>query len=164
MQHDLITIGVIVAPHGVRGELKVIPQTDFPDRFLTMDDCYIDGKLYHLSSARFHKQFVLITLDEIVDRNAAELISKKEIQITREQLVPLEEGRYYIFDMIGLSVYNKEGVLLGTLSDVLQPGANDVYVVTKPGEPDLLLAAIDGVIIDIDMNNRTMIVDPPEWI
>ncbi|WP_028257002.1 ribosome maturation factor RimM [Veillonella montpellierensis] len=164
MQHDLITIGVIVAPHGVRGELKVIPQTDFPDRFLTMDDCYIDGKLYHLSSARFHKQFVLITLDEIVDRNAAELISKKDIQITREQLVPLEEGRYYIFDMIGLSVYNKEGVLLGTLSDVLQPGANDVYVVTKPGEPDLLLAAIDGVIIDIDMNNRTMIVDPPEWI
>ncbi|WP_277300900.1 ribosome maturation factor RimM [Veillonella montpellierensis] len=164
MQHDLITIGVIVAPHGVRGELKVIPQTDFPDRFLTMDDCYIDGKLYHLSSARFHKQFVLITLDEIVDRNAAELISKKEIQITREQLVPLEEGRYYIFDMIGLSVYNKEGVLLGTLSDVLQPGANDVYVVTKPGEPDVLLAAIDGVIIDIDMNNRTMIVDPPEWI
>lgn len=164
MQHDLITIGVIVAPHGVRGELKVIPQTDFPDRFLTMNDCYIDGKLYHLSSARFHKQFVLITLDEIVDRNAAELISKKDIQITREQLVPLEEGRYYIFDMIGLSVYNKEGVLLGTLSDVLQPGANDVYVVTKPGEPDLLLAAIDGVIIDIDMNNRTMIVDPPEWI
>ncbi|KGF48304.1 16S rRNA processing protein RimM [Veillonella montpellierensis DNF00314] len=164
MQHDLITIGVIVAPHGVRGELKVIPQTDFPDRFLTMDDCYIDGKLYHLSSARFHKQFVLITLDEIVDRNAAELISKKDIQITREQLVPLEEGRYYIFDMIGLSVYNKEGVLLGTVSDVLQPGANDVYVVTKPGEPDLLLAAIDGVIIDIDMNNRTMIVDPPEWI
>lgn len=164
MQNDLITIGVIVAPHGVRGELKVIPQTDFPDRFLTMDDCYIDGKLYHLSSARFHKQFVLITLDEIVDRNAAELISKKDIQITREQLVPLEEGRYYIFDMIGLSVYNKEGVLLGTLSDVLQPGANDVYVVTKPGEPDLLLAAIDGVIIDIDMNNRTMIVDPPEWI
>lgn len=164
MQHDLITIGVIVAPHGVRGELKVIPQTDFPDRFLTMDDCYIDGKLYHLSSARFHKQFVLITLDEIVDRNAAELISKKNIQITREQLVPLEEGRYYIFDMIGLSVYNKEGVLLGTLSDVLQPGANDVYVVTKPGEPDVLLAAIDGVIIDIDMNNRTMIVDPPEWI
>ena len=164
MQHDLITIGVIVAPHGVRGELKVIPQTDFPDRFLTMDDCYIDGKLYHLSSARFHKQFVLITLDEIVDRNAAELISKKDIQITREQLVPLEEGRYYIFDMIGLSVYNKEGVLLGTLSDVLQPGANDVYVVTKAGEPDLLLAAIDDVIIDIDMNNRTMIVDPPEWI
>ncbi|WP_277288344.1 ribosome maturation factor RimM [Veillonella montpellierensis] len=164
MQHDLITIGVIVAPHGVRGELKVIPQTDFPDRFLTMDDCYIDGKLYHLSSARFHKQFVLITLDEIVDRNAAELISKKDIQITREQLVPLEEGRYYIFDMIGLSVYNKEGVLLGTLSDVLQPGANDVYVVTKSGEPDLLLAAIDDVIIDIDMNNRTMIVDPPEWI
>ena len=162
MQHDLITIGVIVAPHGVRGELKVIPQTDFPDRFLTMDDCYIDGKLYHLSSARFHKQFVLITLDEIVDRNAAELISKKDIQITREQLVPLEEGRYYIFDMIGLSVYNKEGVLLGTLSDVLQPGANDVYVVTKSGEPDLLLAAIDDVIIDIDMNNRTMIVDPPK--
>ena len=68
---EFITIGTIVAPHGVRGDLRIVPQTDFPDRFLTMDACYIDGKEYHIASARFHKQFVLATFREVPDRNAA---------------------------------------------------------------------------------------------
>ena len=79
-------------------------------------------------------------------------------------MVELPEGRYYIFDMIGLEVQDTEGNVLGTLTDVLQPGANDVYVVSKEGEPDQLFAAIDDVIIDIDMDKRMMIVDPPEWV
>ncbi len=78
--------------------------------------------------------------------------------------VTLPEGRYYIFDMIGLEVQDTKGNVLGTLTDVLQPGANDVYVVSKEGEPDQLFAAIDDVIIDIDMDKRMMIVDPPEWV
>ena len=79
-------------------------------------------------------------------------------------MVELPEGRYYIFDMIGLKVQDTKGNVLGTLTDVLQPGANDVYVVSKEGEPDQLFAAIDDVIIDIDMDKRMMIVDPPEWV
>lgn len=163
-QNDLITIGIIVAPHGVRGELKIIPQTDFPERFLEMDDCYIDGKPCHLTSARFHKQFVLATFKEVPDRNAAELLAKKAVQVSRDNLVELEEGTYYIFDMIGLTVKDTKGQVLGTLTEVLQPGANDVYVVSQEGKEDLLLAAIEGVIIDVDMKHREMIVDPPEWI
>ena len=79
-------------------------------------------------------------------------------------MVELPEGRYYIFDMIGIEVQDTKGNVLGTLTDVLQPGANDVYVVSKEGEPDQLFAAIDDVIIDIDMDKRMMIVDPPEWV
>ena len=79
-------------------------------------------------------------------------------------MVELPEGRYYIFDMIGLEVQDTKGNVLGTLTEVLQPGANDVYVVSKEGEPDQLFAAIDDVIIDIDMDKRMMIVDPPEWV
>lgn len=79
-------------------------------------------------------------------------------------MVELPEGRYYIFDMIGLEVQDTKGNVIGTLTDVLQPGANDVYVVSKEGEPDQLFAAIDDVIIDIDMDKRMMIVDPPEWV
>ena len=151
MKHnDFITIGVIIAPHGVRGDLRIMPQTDFPERFMHMDACYIDGKEYHVASARFHKQFVLASFKEIPDRNAAELFAKKEIQVRREDLVELPEGRYYIFDIIGL--------------EVLQPGANDVYVVSKDGEPDQLFAAIEEVVKDIDVENKLMIVDPPEWI
>ena len=78
MKHnDFITIGVIIAPHGVRGDLRIMPRTDFPERFMHMDACYIDGKEYHVASARFHKQFVLASFKEIPDRNAAELFAKK---------------------------------------------------------------------------------------
>lgn len=163
-KNDLITIGIIIAPHGVRGDLRIMPQTDFPDRFLHMDACYIDGKEYHIASARFNKQYILASFQEIPDRNEAELMAKKEIQVRREDLVELPEGRYYIFDMIGMEVQDTKGAVLGTLTDVLQPGANDVYVVSKDGEPDQLFPAIDGVVISIDVEKQLMIVDPPEWI
>ena len=82
----------------------------------------------------------------------------------KEHLVELPEGRYYIFDIIGLEVQDTKGNVLGTVTDVLQPGANDVYVVSKDGEPDQLFAAIEEVVKDIDVENKLMIVDPPEWI
>ena len=119
--NDFITIGVIIAPHGVRGDLRIMPRTDFPERFMHMDACYIDGKEYHVASARFHKQFVLASFKEIPDRNAAELFAKKEIQVRREDLVELPEGRYYIFDIIGLEVQDTKGNVLGTVTDVLLP-------------------------------------------
>jgi len=84
--NDFITIGVIIAPHGVRGDLRIMPQTDFPERFMHMDACYIDGKEYHVASARFHKQFVLASFKEIPDRNAAELFAKKEIQVRYQKV------------------------------------------------------------------------------
>lgn len=164
VRDDLFTIGIIIAPHGVRGDLRIMPQTDFPDRFLEMDVCYIDGKEHHLTSARFHKQYVLATFKEIPDRNTAELYAKKEIQVTRDQLVPLPEGRYYIFDLIGLDVEDTQGNYLGKLTEVLQPGANDVYVVSQEGQEDQLFANIPSVVIKIDLPNKKMIVDPPEWI
>ena len=107
---------------------------------------------------------VLASFKEIPDRNTAELFSKKAIQVRREDLVELPEGRYYIFDIIGLEVQDTKGNVLGTVTDVLQPGANDVYVVSKDGEPDQLFAAIEEVVKDIDVENKLMIVDPPEWI
>ena len=79
-------------------------------------------------------------------------------------MVELPEGRYYIFDIIGLEVQDTKGSVLGTVTDVLQPGANDVYVVSKDGEPDQLFAAIEEVVKDIDVENKLMFVDPPEWI
>ena len=161
---EFITIGTIVAPHGVRGDLRIVPQTDFPDRFLTMDACYIDGKEYHIASARFHKQFVLATFKEVPDRNAAELLARKDIKVPREELMPLPEGRYYIFEIEGLRVEDRDGNYLGEVKEVLQPGANDVYVVAKEGVPDLLLPALKDVVLSIDLEKQLMIVDTPEWI
>lgn len=161
---ELITIGIIVAPHGVRGDVRILPQTDFPERFMDMDVCYIDGREFHITSAKFHKQFVLATFKEIPDRNEAERMSKKEIQVPRSQLRELPEDRYYIFDIVGLKVEDTNGQDLGVVKEVLQPGANDVYVVAKEGEKDLLLPALKTVVLTIDIEAGRMIVDPPEWM
>lgn len=161
---DFVTIGTIVAPHGVRGDVRIIPQTDFPERFMEMETCYIEGNLYHITNARYHKKFIILTFAEVKDRNAAELILRKDIEVPREELVELPEGQHYIFEMIGLTVVDTEGQVLGTLKEVLQPGANDVYVVEQEGKSDLLLPVIKSVVLDIDMDNKTITVNPPEWI
>lgn len=161
---DFVTIGTIVTPHGVRGDVRIIPQTDFPERFFEMETCYIGGELYHITNARSHKKFIILTFAEVKDRNAAELIVRKDIEVTRDELVELPEGQYYIFDMIGLTVVDTEGQILGTLKEVLQPGANDVYVVEQEGQQDLLLPNIESVVLDIDMENKKITVNPPEWI
>ena len=149
----------------MRGDsFRIMPRTEF-SRTVHAYGCLLHhGKEYHVASARFHKQFVLASFKEIPDCNAADYSLRKRFKVRREDLVELPEGRYYIFDMIGLEVQDTKGNVLGILTDVLQPGANDVYVVSKEGEPDQLFAAIDDVIIDIDMDKRMMIVDPPEWV
>ena len=82
----------------------------------------------------------------------------------REELMPLPEGRYYIFEIEGLRVEDTDGNYLGEVKEVLQPGANDVYVVAKEGVPDVLLPALKDVVLSIDLEKQLMIVDPPEWI
>ena len=161
---DYITIGQIVAPHGVRGDVRILPQTDFPERFKHMKYGYIDGKRYGVSNARLHKHVVLLKLTGVDDRDAAESLVKKEIQVPREEAVSLSEGQYYIFDIIGISVYDLKDTLLGTVTDILRTGSNDVYVVTSADGEEILLAAIEDVIKSVDLENKKMVVDPPEWV
>ena len=106
---DLFTIGQIVAPHGVRGDVRIYPDTDFPKRFLKMKYGYIDGKKYEVESARLHKRVVLMKFVGVDDRNAAELLVKKDLQVPREDLVPLQKGQHYIYDILGSAVYDLQG-------------------------------------------------------
>ncbi|MCI1821779.1 MAG: ribosome maturation factor RimM [Megasphaera sp.] len=161
---DFITIGQIVAPHGVRGDVRIYPDTDFPERFLHMKCVYIDGIQYEIEHASFHKRVVLMKLAGINDRNAAELLLKKELQIPREDLTPLKKGQYYVFDIIGIGVYDLHDHYLGTVTDVLKTGSNDVYVVTDAEGKETLLAAIHEVVKSIDVETKKMVVDPPEWV
>ena len=101
---DFFTIGQIVAPHGVRGDVRIYPDTDFPKRFLQMKYGYIDGKKYEVAAARLHKRVVLMKFVGVDDRNAAELLRGKELQVPREDLMPLKEGQHYIFDIIGMTI------------------------------------------------------------
>lgn len=161
---DLFTIGQIVAPHGVRGDVRIYPDTDFPKRFLKMKYGYIDGKKYEVESARLHKRVVLMKFVGVDDRNAAELLVKKDLQVPREDLVSLQKGQHYIYDILGSAVYDLQDHELGKLTDVLRTGSNDVYVVTADDGKETLLAAIPDVIKSIDESAKKIIVDPPEWV
>ncbi len=161
---DLFTIGQIVAPHGVRGDVRIYPDTDFPKRFLKMKYGYINGKKYEVESARLHKRVVLMKFAGVDDRNAAELLVKKDLQVPREDLVPLQKGQHYIYDIIGSAVYDLQDHELGKLTDVLRTGSNDVYVVTADDGKETLLAAIPDVIKSIDEGEKKIVVDPPEWV
>lgn len=160
---DFFTIGRIVAPHGVRGDVRIYPDTDFPQRFLTMKHGYIDGCKVQIEGARLHKQVVLMKFAGVDSRDDAELLCGKELQVPREELVPLKEGQHYIYDIIGMTAYNLQGEELGTVTDVLRTGSNDVYVVTDGEGQETLFAAIPDVVKSIDEEAGRMVLDPPEW-
>ncbi len=161
---DLIAIGKIVAPHGVRGELRVAVLTDFPERFLTMKEVLVEGKgKMTVTGVRPHQTMVLLTLAEVKDRDAAIALRGRLLQITRAELTPLPEDNFYVFDLVGLQVFDEAGTLLGTLAEVLQPGANDVYVIRLANGGEMLLPALRSVVLSVDIAGRRMVVRPPEW-
>jgi 16S rRNA processing protein RimM len=161
---ELFTIGQIVAPHGVRGDVRIYPDTDFPERFLHMKYGYIDGKKYEVESARFHKRVVLMKFVGINDRNAAEAILHKEFQVPRQDLVPLKKGQYYVFEIMGMTVYDTEGHELGKITDIIKTGSNDVYTITGQDGRELLVAAIPDVVKSVDVEAGKMVIEPPEWV
>lgn len=157
---DLLQIGVITTTHGVRGEVKVFPTTDDPKRFKKLKQVILDtGKEQielEVVGARFFKNLVILKFKGIDNINDVEQYRQKSLYVTRENAVPLEENEYFIADLIGLKVVSDEGEELGELSDVLQTGANDVYVVSKENTPDLLIPAIRDCIKQVDIESGTM--------
>ena len=124
-----IVIGKIVAPHGVRGDIRILPLTDKPEQFLDLDYLLLpDGRKLTVKAARFHKRMVLVTTAEIKSMNESELLRGMEVSINAEDLPELEEGRFYVADLIGLPVYDEQGEQIGTFKDALSTGSNDVYV------------------------------------
>jgi 16S rRNA processing protein RimM len=158
---DLFQVGVITTPHGVRGEVKVYPTTDDVKRFSDLEEVIVqvgkEQRVMHVTSVKYIKQMVILALKEISDRNEAELLRQAPILVTRENAVHLEEGEYFIADLIGLTIVDDNGNQLGILTDVIQTGANDVYV-CKMENRELLLPAIKECILDTDLESKTMTV------
>ena len=149
-------IGTITSPHGVRGDMKVYPTTDDPERFLVLEKVIVrkNGReagqeIRGVSGVRFLKNMVILHLEGISDRNAAELYRQRELYVPREDAVPLDEDEYYVADLIGMDVYREEG-RLGRLREVMQTGANDVYVVDSPEFGEVLIPAIKACIMKVD--------------
>ncbi len=159
---DLLQVGVITTTHGVRGEVKVFPTTDDPARFKKLKNVILDtGKEkidLEVAGVKFFKNMVILKFKGIDDINDVEKYRKKSLYVTRENAVKLKKNEYFIADLIGLKVESDEGEDLGILSDVLQTGANDVYVLSKEGEDDILLPAIKECVKDVDIENGTILV------
>lgn len=160
-----IVIGKIVAPHGVRGDIRILPLTEKPEQFLELDYLLLaDGRRLTLKHARFHKRMVLASVAEINSMNEAELLRGQEVLINAEDLPELEEGQFYVADLVGLPIYDEQGAQIGTFKDALTTGSNDVYVIAVPGAKDILLPALKLYVKEINPAEKRIVVTLPEWV
>ena len=152
---DLLKVGVITSTHGIRGEVKVFPTTDDPKRFLDLEEIILDTgkekKTLSIQYVKFFKNMVILKFKEFDDINDVEIYRQKDLYVTREQAVPLEENEYFIADLIGLKAVSDEGEELGEIADVLQTAANDIYVIKKQGTSDLLVPAVKECVLSVDI-------------
>lgn len=167
MSDEFIAIGKILKTQGNRGAVRVLPLTDFPDRFKELKKINVsikgDRLIMNIEEVMQRPKYIIVKFKGINDMNAAEGIKGGVLEITRAELVPLPEGSYYIFDIVGLSVYGSGGERFGEITEVLRTGANDVYIVDTGGKP-LLIPALRQVVKEIDLTGRRMVVDLPEGL
>lgn len=159
---DLLQVGVITSPHGVRGEANVFPTTDDPARFKKLKSVHLDDgkgvRIVAIQSVKFFKNMVILKFEGIDDRDAIEKLRQAKLLVTRENAVKLKKDEYFIADLIDLQVISDEGEDLGKISDVLQTGANDVYVISREGVQDLLVPAIKECVRAVDIEHKQMTV------
>lgn len=156
---QMLRVGVITSTHGVRGEVKVFPTTDDAKRFKTLKKVILDGREpldLSIEQVKFFKNMVILKFKGYDNINDVETWRQRDLLITRDQAVELKEDEYFITDLIGLTVVNEEEAVLGRVKDVLETGANDVYVVELTGGKELLLPAIKDCILNVDLEGGRM--------
>ena len=163
---EYFDIGYISNTHALRGEIKVRPYTEDAKRFESLKKVLVDfdGKLvpYEIEQVRYQKDIVLLKLKSIDSIEEAEKLKNHYIKIPRTEAKTLEDGEYFIADLIGCEVYENE--LIGVLDDVFTAGASDVYVIKRKGKKDLLLPALNSVIRNIDVANKRIDVEVPRGL
>ena len=157
---NVLQVGIVTSTHGIAGEVKVFPTTDDPNRFKKLKNVLLDtgNGMQELSIAgvKFFKQMVIL---KFRDHNKIEDVMQykgKSLYVTRENAVKLKKDEYFIADLIGMNVYEEDDTCLGVLTDVLQTGANDVYVVKMENGKDVLIPAIRQCILEVDVEAARM--------
>jgi 16S rRNA processing protein RimM len=158
-----LRVGVIIRTHGIKGEVKVYPTTDSPFRFdeITHVKLKLNEKTVReldIESVKHFKDLVILKFKGIDNINDVERYKGADLYIPREEGQELGEGEYYIADIIDIEVVTDKGEHLGTVRDVLETGANDVYIVERPGQKDLMIPATEECILDVDIENNIMTV------
>lgn len=163
--NDFIRVGKIINVHGIKGEVKIFPLTDDINRFYSLKKVYLEQENSILpltiSNIRIHKNVVLASFNEIVDRNQAEQYKGLFIIINREDAIELSENQYFISDLIGIKVYSPEGNLIGNIKDILQTGPTDIYVI-ETNNKDVLVPALKDIFKEIDIYKKIAKADIPK--
>jgi 16S rRNA processing protein RimM len=166
-----LLIGEILRPHGVAGEVRMRVLTRYPERLPELETVYLGSKpdsgkniQFALQSVRMHQGYALLKLRGVDDRTQADRLRELFVMVSIEDAVPLEEDEYYLYQLIGLAVQTIEGEMLGTLTEVLETGANDVYIVDSPQYGEVLIPATDETIIQTDLESRIITVKLPEGL
>ena len=159
---QMLQVGILSSTHGVRGEMKVFPTTDDAARFKKLKSVLLDTgsglKEMQIEGVKFFKQFVFVKFEGINDINDVEQYRRCPLMVSRKNAVPLEEDEYYVADLIGLSIVDDSGVTIGTLLNVIETGANDVYEVLTEDGGHILLPAIKDCILDVDTEEGIILV------
>lgn len=157
---DYLKVGEITTTHGVRGEVKVYPTTDDPSRYRRLKEVLLDTGRERLpleiEHVKFFKQFVIVKFKGLDNVDDVTRYRGKGLYVARKDAVRLKKDEYFIADLIGLSVEDEEGKVLGTLKDVIETGANDVYEVERDGQKALYIPAIKECILDVDVEAGVM--------
>ncbi|MBS4198933.1 ribosome maturation factor RimM [Bacillus sp. FJAT-49732] len=164
-------VGKIVNTHGIKGEVRVISKTDFPE------ERYAPGSLLYLflpkkkepielivNTHRKHKNFDLLTFENYSNINDVELWREGILKVTEEQLNDLPEGEYYFYEIIGCTVITEDEEEIGIVKEILSPGANDVWVVKRKDGKEFLIPYIEDVVIDISVEDKRIIINPIEGL
>lgn len=159
---EFLEVGQIVNTHGIKGYVKIVPFTNYIERFDELEKVYIKKRNetinLDIEDVKYQKNMVLVKFKGIERIEEAETLKNSSVLINRDSAISLEEGEYFIVDLIGLEVYTDEDKLLGKLEDIYNTGSNDIYVVKDELGKQILLPALKKVIKDIDLENKKMTV------
>jgi 16S rRNA processing protein RimM len=170
MTDKWLNVGKIVNTHGIRGEVRVISRTDFPEeRYKIGNTLYVDMGSEQIpvtiEAHRKHKQFDLLMFEGLENINDVERFKGQLLKVPKEQSVSLEEGEFFYHDIIGCSVFTVEGEELGKVKEILSPGANDVWVVKRKGfGSDILIPYIPSVVKTVDIDAQKISIEPLEGL
>lgn len=157
-----LAVGRISKPHGVHGEVRVELMTDHPERFEWLEAIYVGESNPHrvpIASVRYHQDVVLLKLEGYPTRTEAELLRGQLLQVLESEAVPLADDEYFLYQLIGVEVYTEQGRHLGELTEVLETGANNVFVVQN-GPDQYLIPDIPDVIKEVDIENGRLVIHP----
>ena len=157
MSNEKLTVAIVLKPQGIRGEIKVKALTDTAEALTAFKSILIDGAEYSVLSIRAQGEFAYLGLKGVADRNAAELLRGKDIEVYHSELPEPPDGRYYIADLTGCEVVTSNGEAIGTVASVT-PAKTDIYTLETP-KGEVSFAAAEGVIESVDVENKRITVN-----